>query len=82
MKQSLKEVAQAGLVLGFVWIAKDSEDVVYLFQGLPSSHSNGRQLSWVSDETVLPLANIEILDYDHLDQASLLRLSEIVEGET
>lgn len=79
MKQrTLKEVAQAGLVLGFEWIAKDGDGGIFFFDspnpkfGPLECWYNGGMFSQVRK-------TIEITDYPHVPEKSLLKLSEIVE---
>lgn len=80
MKQrTLKEVAQAGLVLGFEWIAMDGDWLIYLYSQKPECGNlerfwfNGGEYSSVF---------IKITDFPNLPpEKSLLKLSEIVEGE-
>lgn len=83
MKQrTLKEVAQAGLVLGFEWIAKDSDLDVFLFKSEARNYSKINYV-WANDDHVLSLdeMGIEVTDYDHEPKDSLLKLSEIVGNE-
>lgn len=74
MKQrTLKEVAQAGLVLGFEWIAMDPNYETYLFRDKP------RFEGWVWES--VGSVYIEITDFPDLPpEKSLLKLSDIVES--
>lgn len=74
--RTLKEVAQAGLVLGFEWIARDDDGGIDLFEDQP--HRDGEPYwhdgaSWRS---------VQITDYPDLPpEKSLLKLSDIVEDK-
>lgn len=84
MKQrTLKEVAEAGLVLGFEWIAMDGCGFVYLFETEPIKKCNSFDIYWryLNEMLSLDLMGIEITDYPHAPEKSLLKLSEIVEAE-
>lgn len=83
MKQrTLKQVAEAGLALGFEWIAKDSDMEICLFRSEPKNHSKATYI-WSNGDRLLSLddMNIEVTDYDHEPKKSLLKLSDIVEVE-
>ena len=77
MKQrTLKEVAQAGLVLGYKWIAKDVNGLIYLYSKKPKM---GMPCTWHSSgdlSRVIP----KIMYYHNEPENSLLKLSDIVEG--
>lgn len=74
--RTLKEVAQAGLVLGFEWIAISAhKGTPFLFRARPAKWGFG----WVDVDN--QSLSVEVIDHNHLTpEKSLLKLSEIVEG--
>lgn len=77
--RTLKEVAQAGLVLGFEWIAMDENESLWVFNYKPMYDCG----DWVEAFTGgSAFAKIYITDYPDLPpERSLLRLRDIVEGK-
>ena len=74
--RTLKEVAQAGLVLGFEWISKDKE-VIFIRRSMPRWCTE--ELQWESKTQRVP---VQIADYPDLPpEQSLLRLRDIVEDK-
>lgn len=76
--RTLKEVAQAGLVLGFEWIAKDgTTGAVNVFSWMPTwDNLTG---SWLYGGSRKPLG---VTDFPDLPpEKSLLKLRDIVEGD-
>lgn len=83
MKQrTLKEVAQAGLVLGFEWIAKDGDGEIYFFAKEPTIKiiSNGRIFWGIQNQMFILNDGIKITDYPHAPEKWVLKLSDIVES--
>lgn len=83
--RTLKEVAQAGLVLGFEWIARDGNslgcviDEVYLYSEEPWRGACGHGFWYTEGEASHVM--VQITDYPDLPpEQSLLRLRDIVEG--
>lgn len=74
--RTLKEVAQAGLVLGFEWIARDKY-AGYQFHVIDPIY---QVIDWTSPGRLK--IDIVITDYPDLPaEKSLLKLSDIVDGK-
>ena len=75
--RALKEVAQAGLVLGFEWIARDKY-AGYHFHVIDPIY---QVTDWTSPGKSALCNGIKITDYPDLPpEKSLLRLRDIMEG--
>lgn len=79
-ERTLKEVAQAGLVLGFEWIAKIGNGQVCLYAG-GGDYYYRYDGGWWDGFRTFSNVDLQILDYPHDPEKSLLKLSEIVEVE-
>ena len=74
--RTLKEVAQAGLVLGFEWIAMDDDGRIDLFEDQPCRDG---EHYWYDGSA---WRSVQVSDYPDLPpDKSLLKLSDILEGK-
>lgn len=83
-ERTLKQVAQAGLVLGFEWIARDGNGDVYLYTGKPYNCDGVRGVNIWRTEGYLSRVprGTKITDYPDIPpEKSLLKLRDIVEGK-
>lgn len=92
-KHTLKEVAEAGLLLGFEWIAKNADGKARLYSGGGDHYHHYRFYSgrggfyyrhdggwWDGFRNYLVLPEgLELSDYPHAPEDSLLKLSDIGE---